>query len=121
MPELSPLMTSGRITRWHKQIGDRIDAYDLLYEVETNHLTVREDEVFTLDVEAHEDGYLGAILVQDGDEIDVGAPIAVVCDEEKDLEHFKDYKAPSEQEAAAAYEKRSFLWQAYTKSRNLDM
>eukprot|EP00976_Prorocentrum_cordatum_P068516 1179179-Prorocentrum_minimum.AAC.4 len=32
--------------------------------------------------QAHEDGYLGAILVENGVETDVGAPIAVVCDEE---------------------------------------
>lgn len=38
---------------------------------------------FTLEVESQEDGYMGAILVQEGEEVDtMGAPIAVVCDEE---------------------------------------
>jgi pyruvate/2-oxoglutarate dehydrogenase complex dihydrolipoamide acyltransferase (E2) component len=44
---------------------------------------------FTLEVESQEDGYLAAILVQEGEEVDtMRTPIAVVCDEESVREAF---------------------------------
>lgn len=39
MPQLSPHMSSGRITKWLKKAGDEISTYDVLFEVETDSLS----------------------------------------------------------------------------------
>ena len=54
LPQLSPSMTSGKV-RWLKQVGEEVDQYDLLFEVETSTLlakgmSVTPDEVMTLEV-----------------------------------------------------------------------
>ncbi|KAK3264025.1 hypothetical protein CYMTET_27208 [Cymbomonas tetramitiformis] len=115
-------MRSGRITKWHVDVGNCVDAYDLMFELETDHLTEREDETLTMEVESQELGYLAKILVPLGEEIQVDTPIAVVCDNEEDLPFFKDFSPPETQdEAFSTYRKRPFLWQAYTKGKSLDM
>jgi len=93
-----------------------------MFEVETSHLTEREDTMFTLEVESQEDGYLGAVLVGVGEEVSVGKPIAVVCDQQQDIDNFKSYSTPNDKLAAKQIEERMFLWQAYVKShKSLDM
>ncbi len=54
MPALSPTMTEGTITKWHKVEGDKVAAGDLLAEIETDKAT--------MELEAVEEGILGTIL-----------------------------------------------------------
>lgn len=54
LPQLSPSMTSGKV-KWLKHVGEDVDQYDLLFEVETSTLlakgmSVTPDEVVTLEV-----------------------------------------------------------------------
>ena len=35
MPALSPTMTEGRLSKWHKSEGDLVEAGDILAEIET--------------------------------------------------------------------------------------
>lgn len=72
MPKLSPTMESGTIATWHKKEGDAIAAGDLLFEVATDKATV---EYTALD-----DGFLRKILVAEGGEAAVNAPVAVLSE-----------------------------------------
>ena len=70
MPQLSLSMDKGQISRWLKQTGDRINAGDILLEVESDKATV--------EVEAVESGILQIVLGPTDGEISVGAVIAYV-------------------------------------------
>ena len=39
MPMLSPTMTEGSLLKWTKEPGDKLEPYDLLFELETESLT----------------------------------------------------------------------------------
>ncbi len=71
MPALSPTMTEGKIAKWLKSVGDTIKSGDVIAEIETDKAT--------MEVEAVDEGVLGAILVPEGTEnVAVNAPIAVL-------------------------------------------
>jgi pyruvate dehydrogenase E2 component (dihydrolipoamide acetyltransferase) len=40
MPALSPTMSSGKIVKWYKKVGDQIGEGDVLCDVETDKATV---------------------------------------------------------------------------------
>jgi len=40
MPALSPTMDKGKIAKWNKKIGDKIEIGDILCDVETDKATV---------------------------------------------------------------------------------
>jgi pyruvate dehydrogenase E2 component (dihydrolipoyllysine-residue acetyltransferase) len=61
-------MADGTITRWLKAVGDRVEAGEVVCEVET--------EKVNAEVEAPATGTLRAILADPGAVVDVGAPIA---------------------------------------------
>lgn len=69
MPKMSPTMESGVITTWHKKVGDKVEADELLFEVSTDKATVEYN--------ALDEGYLRAILVKDGQEATVNDPVAI--------------------------------------------
>ena len=74
MPALSPTMTEGKLTKWHKKIGDAVKAGDVLAEIETDKAT--------MEFEAVDEGTLAEILVPEGSEhIAVNAPIARIAGE----------------------------------------
>ena len=74
MPALSPTMTEGKLTKWHKQVGDAVKAGDVLAEIETDKAT--------MEFEAVDEGTLAEILVPEGSEhIAVNAPIARIAGE----------------------------------------
>ena len=50
MPTMSPLMTEGRLIDWKHRVGDQVDAFDLVCDVETESLTEREDETCVMEV-----------------------------------------------------------------------
>ena len=68
MPKLSDEMTEGKLADWLKKEGDEVKAGEVVAQVET--------EKATLDVEAFESGVLIGILVQKGETVPVGKPIA---------------------------------------------
>ena len=79
MPALSPTMTQGNIGAWKKSPGERIEAGDILCEIETDKAQ--------MDFEASEDGYLVKVIREEGSrEVAVGEPLAVVTEEEADVE-----------------------------------
>jgi pyruvate dehydrogenase E2 component (dihydrolipoamide acetyltransferase) len=77
MPKLSEQMETGKIIKWLKQEGDRIQAGDILAEVETDKADV--------EMEAFGAGVLRKILVQAGDAAPVGALIGVIAEPGDDI------------------------------------
>ncbi|QDZ20634.1 pyruvate dehydrogenase [Chloropicon primus] len=83
MPSLSPTMTQGSLSSWSKKEGDAIEAGEILAEVETDKATI--------EWEAVDGGFLAKVLVQAGtSDIEIGRPVAIVCEEEEDMGAFKD-------------------------------
>jgi pyruvate dehydrogenase E2 component (dihydrolipoamide acetyltransferase) len=70
MPKLSDTMEEGKILKWLKQVGDVVEAGEVLAEVETD----KAD----MELEAADSGTLRAIAVPEGESAAVGAVIAVL-------------------------------------------
>ncbi|MCE2484277.1 MAG: hypothetical protein J4F42_02090 [Desulfurellaceae bacterium] len=68
MPRLSDTMEEGRILKWLKQPGDRIEIGDIIAEVETD----KAD----MEMEALDEGVLIEILVPEGGMVPVGGVMA---------------------------------------------
>jgi len=77
MPKLSEAMESGKIIKWLKKEGDRIQGGDILAEIETDKADV--------EMEAFGAGVLRKILVPAGDTVPIGALIGVVADPADDI------------------------------------
>ena len=71
MPQLGETVTEGTITRWAKQVGDRVEEDEVLFEVST-------DKVDS-EVPSPAGGYLAEILVGEGETVDVGTRLAVIA------------------------------------------
>jgi pyruvate/2-oxoglutarate dehydrogenase complex dihydrolipoamide acyltransferase (E2) component len=127
MPKLSHRMTQGKITRWLKKPGSRVEVYDILFEVETNELV---EEVFKVDsfassvsllVESQEEGYLARILVESGQEVlPVGAPIALLVESQESLKEVaalpSSWKPPTTNVYDDTQPRVNVLpWQSYLK------
>jgi len=72
MPQLGETVTEGTITRWAKQVGDKVELDEVLFEVST-------DKVDS-EVPSAAAGYLTEILVPEGETVDVGTKLAVIGD-----------------------------------------
>lgn len=70
MPKLGHLMEEGTVLQWRKQVGDRVEKGDILLEVETDKAA--------LEVEILYNGVLVEILVNAGETVPVGTPLALL-------------------------------------------
>src|SRR5258705_906647 len=77
MPKLSDAMESGKIIKWLKKEGDRIQGGDILAEVETDKADV--------EMEAFGAGVLRKILVPAGSTVPVGSLIGVITEANDDI------------------------------------
>jgi pyruvate dehydrogenase E2 component (dihydrolipoyllysine-residue acetyltransferase) len=87
LPRLGQGMESGTIVRWLKAEGDAVEKGEVLYELDT--------EKATQEVEADASGVLLKILAGEGEEIEVGKPIAVIG------EPGEEYSPPDSDDSAA--------------------
>ena len=78
MPKLGLTMTEGLVSEWRVTPGQRFVKGDILFVVET--------EKVATDVEAEAEGTLETILVQEGDTVEVGKPVAVFLIEGETVE-----------------------------------
>jgi pyruvate dehydrogenase E2 component (dihydrolipoamide acetyltransferase) len=85
MPALSSTMKEGKVVSWLKAEGDPISAGEAIMVVESD----KAD----MDVEAFEDGFLAAIITGEGETGAVGAPVALIAQEESDIPVLKAYAA----------------------------
>ncbi|SJM85154.1 related to Pyruvate dehydrogenase complex protein X component, mitochondrial [Zygosaccharomyces bailii] len=99
MPAVSPTMDKGNLVEWKYEIGDEINAGDVLLEVESDKAQV--------EVESQEDVVLAKILVGNGTkDIPVGQVIAWLADVGDDLSSLKipdvkeEPKIPKKEEKA---------------------
>ncbi len=77
MPKLSEQMETGKIIKWLKQEGDRVQAGDILAEVETDKADV--------EMEAFGAGVLRKILAPPGTTAPVGSLIGVIAEPDEDI------------------------------------
>ena len=70
MPQMGYDMTEGTVVRWVKKVGDKVHRGDIVAEIETDKATV--------EIEAFEGGTLLRIMVEPGQTVPVGAPIATL-------------------------------------------
>jgi pyruvate dehydrogenase E1 component beta subunit len=77
MPALSPTMEEGTLAKWLKGEGDKVEAGDVIAEIETDKAT--------MEVEAVDEGTLAKILIPEGTEgVKVNAVIAVLSEDGED-------------------------------------
>lgn len=77
MPALSSTMKEGKIVSWSKNVGDKVNAGDVLLVVESD----KAD----MDVESFEEGYLAAIYTPEGGVAPVGAVVAALVENKDDI------------------------------------
>jgi pyruvate dehydrogenase E2 component (dihydrolipoamide acetyltransferase) len=94
MPKLSEAMESGKIIKWLKKEGDRVQSGDILAEVETDKADV--------EMEAFGNGILRKILVPAGEKANVGALIGVIADANEDIGSVVTQAGPAPSPAAPA-------------------
>merc|ERR1719466_474016 len=95
LPALSPTMETGTIARWEVKEGDSFEVGDLLAEIETDKAT--------LGFEAADEGVLAKILVPAGSKnIEIGAPVAIVVDDESHVGKFANYTVADTANASSA-------------------
>jgi len=73
MPKLSDTMEEGKILKWLKNVGDKIEIGDIIAEVETD----KAD----MEMEALDAGVLAELRVQEGEAAPVGAVIAILSED----------------------------------------
>jgi len=70
MPKLGMTMTKGTLIEWKKKEGDKVKKDEVIGVVES--------EKITSDLNAPQDGILKKILHNEGDEVPVAEPIAII-------------------------------------------
>jgi len=70
MPQLGETVADGTVSKWFKKVGDTVERGEPLFEVST-------DKVDT-EIPAQASGVLTAILVAEGETVDVGTTLAVI-------------------------------------------
>lgn len=72
MPQLGETVTEGTVERWLKQPGDDVEKYEAFVEVSTDKVNSEVPSPVT--------GTLREVLVQEGETVATGTPIAVIDD-----------------------------------------
>jgi len=70
LPKLDEAMRTGRIIKWMKKEGDRVEKGEVLFELET--------EKVTFEIEAEQSGILSSVKAKAGDVVPVGATVAFI-------------------------------------------
>ncbi|CAK9155500.1 unnamed protein product [Ilex paraguariensis] len=87
MPALSSTMTEGKIVSWVKSEGDKL--------AKGESVVVVESDKADMDVETFYDGYLAAIIVEDGNSAPVGSAIAFLAETEDEIAQAKSKASTS--------------------------
>ena len=81
MPRLSDTMERGTIVSWNVKEGQEVAAGDVLGDIETDKAT--------MELQNFDDGVVAAILLQEGQEIEVGKPIMLLAEAGEDAAELK--------------------------------
>ena len=99
MPKMSDTMTEGVLAKWHKKVGDKVKAGDVLAEIETDKAT--------MDFESFQEGTLLYIGLEEGKAVPVDTIIAVIGDEGEDYKSLLANDQPSKSQETPSEEKAS--------------
>lgn len=94
MPKLSDTMDEGVIAKWNVKEGDKIEAGDVIAEVETDKAT--------MDVEVFDSGTVLKLVVDEGDAAPLGGLIAVLGEEGEDISAILEGAGSSDTASASA-------------------
>eukprot|EP00268_Persea_americana_P036127 TRINITY_DN355_c0_g2_i1.p1 TRINITY_DN355_c0_g2~~TRINITY_DN355_c0_g2_i1.p1 ORF type:complete len:467 (+),score=98.20 TRINITY_DN355_c0_g2_i1:220-1620(+) len=94
MPALSSTMTEGKIVSWTKSEGDKLSKGESVVVVESD----KAD----MDVETFYDGYLAAIMVEEGGVAAVGSAIGLLADTEEEIAEAKSKAASAPSSSSPA-------------------
>ncbi|HHY91498.1 MAG TPA: 2-oxo acid dehydrogenase subunit E2 [Clostridiales bacterium] len=78
MPKLGFNMDVGKLVKWYKSEGDKIKKGEPFFAIETDKTNI--------DIEATCDGVVKKLLIQEGDSVAVTTPIAIIGEENEDVE-----------------------------------
>ena len=70
VPQMGESVTEGTIARWNKNVGDSVNADELLVEIETDKVT--------MEVNAPSAGVLAEIVAVSGDTVEIGALLGII-------------------------------------------
>ncbi len=93
MPSLGADMSAGTLTAWRKKKGDVVKRGEIIAEVET--------EKAVIEIEIFISGVIEEILVQPGEKVPVGTPLALIRDEGKKEEPSRIRISPLAKKIAA--------------------
>ncbi|MBO4146010.1 biotin/lipoyl-containing protein, partial [Kocuria rhizophila] len=93
LPALGESVTEGTVTRWLKQVGDEVAVDEALVEVST-------DKVDT-EVPSPVAGVVEKILVEEDEDVEVGAPLVVIGDGSGGSDQDSDSGADTAEESAS--------------------
>ncbi len=100
VPALGESVTEATIAKWYKKVGDAVAADEPIVELETDKVTV--------EVNAPVAGAIAELVVGEGDEVEVGALIAMISEGAEGSTAKEDSsakeEAPAKEEAAPAKE-----------------
>ena len=72
MPQLGETVAEGTLSIWHKKVGEKVEANELLFEISTDKVE--------MEVPAPAGGVVKEILVKEGETVEVGAVLAILDD-----------------------------------------
>ena len=98
MPQLGLTMTEGTVSKWLKQVGDEVQAGDLLVEVSTDKITNQ--------IEASISGVLLKIVVQEGQVVPVKSVLAYIGEMGEKVDETEAVSAEGEEEVVPPEVKR---------------
>ncbi|KAF5445138.1 hypothetical protein F2P56_034210 [Juglans regia] len=94
MPALSSTMTEGKIVSWVRSEGDKLSKGESVVVVESD----KAD----MDVETFYDGYLAAIMVEEGGVAPVGSAIALLAESEAEIAEAKSKAASNSSSSSSS-------------------
>ena len=91
MPQLGETVTEGTVANWHKKVGDKVAADEIILDIETDKVS--------MEIPSPGDGFITQILVPEGTTVAVGTVLAVV---ESSMSAAASTPPPAAQAASAA-------------------
>lgn len=92
MPQLGESVTEGTIEKWIVQVGDKVEKYDSLAEVNTDKVTAEIPSSFA--------GIIKELVAKEGETLDVGAIVCIIETEGEASSPEKVEAAPTKAEPA---------------------
>lgn len=85
MPKLSPTMNHGKLIKLNLKENQSVSSYEKIMEVSTSSLLNTSVEESVMEIEIMEDMFVASLCAAEGQELAVGCPIAVLCDNAADI------------------------------------